>query len=287
MEEPSVRTSRLAIAGGIAAVLLVGGVGFLLGRTTVTPPPTAKPVPVIRAVQVQPDSDRTQILDRSKIISAAAEAADSLSSGSPPPADLDQLPGRRFALSLPFGCSGPAGPDSPAPLRWHYDDASQTLRIHIALIVWQADEWGLQPDAMAVPQGFWVMRPWSSAETCPAAANEAVATGTEPVTLPGQTLAVVSFGAATPKRNGAYEAVMRVPRDKLDMAQGLRARLTGRIDRVPGGAGAIKCIQPAGIEQQPICAVAAVFDELVVDNPATGETVATWTLGKAGDVNPG
>jgi hypothetical protein len=286
MEEPSVRTSRLAIAGGIAAVLLIGGGGFLLGRATVPPAPAAKPVPVIRVAPIPPATGQTQILDRGKIITAAAKVADSLSSGSPMPADLETLPGHRFALSLPFGCGGPASPDSPAPLRWHYDDATQTLRIHIALIVWQPDEWGLQSDAAAIPRGFWIMRPWSSAETCPAAASEAVASGTEPVTLPGQTLAVVSFGATAPKGAGAYEAVVRVPREKLDMAEGLRARLTGRIDRVPGGAGAIKCIQPAGIEQQPICAIAAVFDELVVDNPATGETIATWTLGKAGDVNP-
>jgi hypothetical protein len=168
-------------------------------------------------------------------------------------------------------------------LRWRYDDQTQTLRVHVALIVWQPEEWDIQNRAGAMPRGFWVMRPWSSAETCPTAASDAVATGIEPVTLPGQTLAIVNFGPGTSKGDGAYEAVVRIPRDKLDMSWGLRARLTGRIDHVPTSGGPIKCVQPAGIEQQPICAVAAAFDELVVDNPATGETLATWSLGKAGD----
>src|SRR3546814_20340010 len=34
MQEPSVRTSRLAIAGGFAAILVVRGGGFFLGRST-------------------------------------------------------------------------------------------------------------------------------------------------------------------------------------------------------------------------------------------------------------
>ena len=51
MEEPSARTSRLALAGVVAAALVVGGVGFLLGRNTAEPaqivvaPPTPAPEP--------------------------------------------------------------------------------------------------------------------------------------------------------------------------------------------------------------------------------------------------
>src|SRR3546814_4597577 len=42
MQEPSVRTSRLAIAGGLAAILVVGGGGFFLGRTTAPVPPRSE-----------------------------------------------------------------------------------------------------------------------------------------------------------------------------------------------------------------------------------------------------
>jgi hypothetical protein len=281
MQEPSVRTSRLAIAGGLSAAILVGAVGFLIGRTTVAPVPTpAVPVPVAPPPVDVPDNKR--LLNRGDLASFARQAADALASGGPAPEALRDLPGRRFVLSIPFGCAGPAGSDSPAPLRWGYDDASQTLRVHVALSAWQPDEWSVPADVQAAPHGFWITRPWSSAETCPVRTSDAAPIGTDPVTLPGQTLAVVSFDAATLKPDVGYDAVVRMPRDRLNMAQGLRARITGRIDQMPGN-GALRCVQPAGIEQQPICAVAAIFDELVIDNPATGETLARWTIGQVRD----
>ena len=281
MREPSVRTSRLAIAGGFSAALAVAAAGFLIGRATIPSQPQAAPAPLPAAAPAEPASDDRRLLSRGDIASAAREAADALASGTQSPTTLRDLSGRRFLLSLPFGCVGPAGPDSPAQLRWRYDDAAEALRVHVALVAWQPDEWGMPSDAATAPQGFWIRRPWSSAETCPTAATDDSALGTAPITLPGQTLAIVGFTAEPLKPGSAYEAVIRIPRDKLNMAQGLRARISGRIDRFPGD-GAIRCVQPAGIEQQPVCAVAAVFDELVVDNPATGETVATWTIGKIG-----
>ncbi|WP_420137330.1 hypothetical protein [Sphingomonas sp.] len=282
MQEPSVRTSRLAIAGGLSAALIVGGVGFLIGRATVKP--AAPPAPPVVAVQppAPPAPDSGRVLNRGDLAGLARQAADALSSGVAAPPAVRDLPGRRFAVSIPFGCAGPAGPDSATPMRWRYDEQSQTLRIHIALIAWQADQWGLKPDTRTTPQGFWVTRPWSSAETCPRQADEAMAVGTDPVTLPGQTLALVGFEPGAPKPESGYDAVVRIAPDRLDMSQGLRARITGRIDRAPGD-GAVQCVQPAGIEQQPICAVAAIFDELVVDNPATGETLASWTIGQVRD----
>jgi len=282
MQEPSVRTSRLAIAGGLAAAIGVATVGFLVGRATVPPPPPVAPARVQPVAAQEPAPDTTRLLARGDLIAAATQAADALASGKPVPQTVNDLPARRFSLSLPFGCAGPAGADSPAPLRWSYDDAAQALRVHVALIRWQPDEWGLKPEDAGVPQGFWVTRPWSSAESCPAASANKQAIDTQPVILPGQTLAVVNFGSDAAGNQGGYDAVVRIARDKLDMAQGLRARISGRIGHVPGD-GAVRCVQPAGIEQQPICAVAAIFDEMTIDNPATGETIATWSLGKAGE----
>src|SRR3546814_1261952 len=42
-------------------------------------------------------------------------------------------------------------------------------------------------------QGFWMSRPWSSAERCPHARGQAAATNGQPVTLPGQTLALAEM----------------------------------------------------------------------------------------------
>src|SRR3546814_3997218 len=56
----------------------------------------------------------------------------------------------------------------------------------------------------------------------------------------------------------SYETVQRMPPEQFSPEQGFRLRVTGRIERLPGGK-AVQCIQPAGIEQQPICLVAVSF----------------------------
>jgi len=98
--------------------------------------------------------------------------------------------------------------------------------------------------------------------------------------LPGQTLAIANFGEAqTAAATKPLEAVIKRNGDAPDLPRGLRARVTGRIDRAPGEAGPVRCVQPAGIEQHPICAIAATFSELSVEDPTTGETLASWTIG--------
>src|SRR3546814_2077536 len=49
MREPSVRASRLAIAGGAAATIVIGAVGFFLGRATYPTPEPINPVEIGRA----------------------------------------------------------------------------------------------------------------------------------------------------------------------------------------------------------------------------------------------
>src|SRR5690606_12672503 len=95
---------------------------------------------------------------------------------------------RRFDLLLPFGCGGPSTEDSGLPLRWHYDEARQTLRLNVETTAWQTQDWNVSPDtSIAAIRGFWIARPWSSGGVCPSQMGQAVARGIEPITLPGQT----------------------------------------------------------------------------------------------------
>lgn len=281
MQEPSLRTSRLAIAGGLAAVIVVGGAGFFFGRSTAPPP--AEPVTVSSPTpQPSPTSQPARMLDRADIISIAAQAADALASGEPLPEDVRAMANRRFELALPFGCDGPAIESSQAPLRWRYDEGAEVLRLHVAPTSWTPAEWdvGVNTPIEAV-EGFWLARPWSSDAVCPARSPAAPA-GTEPVTLPGQTLAVAQFFTGSDRRaalrdDRPFETVQRVPLSQFDAARGFRLLLTGRIDRVPGG-DPVRCIQPAGIEQRPICVVAVVLDEVRIENPIGSKVLATWPV---------
>lgn len=66
------------------------------------------------------------------------------------------------------------------------------------------------------------------------------------------------------------------PKEELDTSQGFRLRLTGRIAVMPGGSGPVRCQQPAGAEQRPICLIGVTFDAVAIENGASGDTVATW-----------
>jgi hypothetical protein len=277
MEEPSIRTSRLAIAGGLVAAIALGAAGFGIGRTTAPRPEPATPV-----ASAQPTAPATPtgegILRRAELIELAARAADALTSGEDARDQIGAVAGQRFELVLPFGCSGPN--ETGPTMRWDYDDASEALRITVEPTSWDRGQWGL-PDAarFEVAEGFWISRPWSSSEACPQGGS-AVAPDTDAITLPGQTLAIAQFfGDAAhrdARRDGrAYETVKRVPAGQFDGSGGFLLRVTGRIDVVPGG-GPVHCVQPGGAEQRPACVIAVRMDEVAIENPVTGDMVASW-----------
>jgi hypothetical protein len=286
MEEPSPRSSRLALAGALLAAIAVGGAGFLLGRaTTERAPVAAEPPAAIPAPKPAPEPVLSGALGRAELIALAAAAADAVAAGREPGPEVANADGRRFELRLPFGCAGAAADDSHPAMRWRYDKDAKALRIHVGPATWTAQEWWPADNSGGVEsiEGFWIERPWTSSEACPAGGDRAVAAGTEPVTLPGQSLAVgqlfLAGGGRGGRRDGKpYQAVVRVEESDLKTEQGLRLRIGGRIARAPGG-GPVRCRQPAGPEQRPICLVSVVMDEIAIENPATGETLATWSPG--------
>lgn len=283
MQEPSSRTSRLAIAGVLLAVIAVGGTGFFLGRTT-APVGQAAPVAPAPEPSPAPTAEKLRVLNRADIVALSQRAADALASGLPVPAEVAAAAGRRFDVLIPFGCNGP-NEISTLPMRWNYDAQSEALRVWISPVVWKAGDLGGDAAQAGGAEGFWITRPWSSSDLCPSGGGHAVPTGVDPITLPGQTLAIAQFPARANAGDGraarTFETVQRVPADKFDASLGFRLRLTGRI--VPAGGGApVRCAQPAGPEQRPICVIAATLNEVSVENPATGETLATWPFGRSG-----
>lgn len=286
MEEPSPRSSRLTIAAGLVAALLVGGAGFLLGRgsseaSRVVTPPVIAVRPQSPPVMPAPKAE----LDRAGLIDLAAAAADAVGGGRDFGPEIAEAEGRRFEVRLPFGCDGPTSEDSDAVMRWQYDEEDGVLRVAVEPHVWTAQDWwsrAAPPEGLEAIEGFWVARPWTSSEACPAAGSRPAPTGTEPLTLPGQTLALgqpfYADGQRSGRRNGKpYEAVSRVSRDALDVSRGFRLKLRGRIAQGRNG-GSVRCRQPAGPEQRPICLVNVLMDEIAIENPARDETLATWTL---------
>jgi hypothetical protein len=286
MREPNPRTSRLTIAAGLVVAIAIGAAGFFLGRSTAPPPP--RPAPTPPPVVTPPPPPVQQVLGRADIVALAGRAADALAAGAPLPGDVADAAGRRFELALPFGCDGPVPETSTAALRWRYDAAEQTLRVHAAPTRWSAGDWQLDAAAGATAgfEGFWVSRPWSLAERCPRPRGQAVATDIQPVTLPGQTLAIAAQLADDARRAAgddarSYDIVKRVPPQRIAATQGFRLRLIGRIGRL-GDGQTVRCIQPAGIEQRPICLVLATIDEIRIENPLDDAVLGTWSVARGG-----
>lgn len=293
MREPSLRTSRLAIAGALAAACLVTGMGFYLGRTTATD--AAREGPGNRApIPIQAPAVSTIVansfLDRADVIELAAAAADATASGEALPDRVRNAVGRRVEIALPFGCSGPAEADSEQPLRWRYDEGAETLRLHVAVTPWEPDEWNLdQPTGDGAIEGFWIARPWSARDECPQPAGRGPSSAPATDLNAERSLAVAQFFRGDARREALREgrplqSVQRLSRADPTPGRGFRLMLSGRIDRVPGVQGGVSapvhCIQPGGIERRPRCIVAVTLDEVRIENPASRTVLASWPMGR-------
>lgn len=291
MREPSLRTSRLAIAGAIGALAAIGGAGFYIGRST-SPAPVDRPAPetpVPSPQPILPVVEAVQPLDRAGLIDIADAAADAAASGSPLPEKVREAVDRRFAIALPFGCEGAAPADSDAPLRWRYDEQAETLRVHVAVTRWTAEEWGLvEPADGEAIEGFWIARPWSSRGECRPLPSGAPTPAAQPFAPPQQTLAIAQFFRGDVRREALrdgkpFESVQQIDREDFAAPRGFRLILSGRIDRVPRAdgsqSGPVHCIQPGGFGQRPRCIFAVTLDEVRIENPASGEVLANWPIG--------
>lgn len=302
VEEPSLKTSRLAIAGFIAAALVLGGAGFLLGRS-LGPASESTTDAASETILPIPTPTWAGPLARADLIALGALAADAAAAGLLPDVQLQQNQGRRFEIRLPFGCTGPAAEDDTAG--WTYDEGSSTLRVFVTPQQWSAEDW-LSPDAgdgsIEAIEGFWIERPWTSSESCPPSGATAPATPAidddapppdpdgeaqdqvEPPPAPAAappTLAIgqiyTAEGSRSGRRNGEpFRAVVRLAADQLDTSQGFRLRITGRLtsaaDRIPAICRQTTPVQP------PACLITAAIDEISIENPVSGSSLATWTL---------
>lgn len=202
MAEPSPRSSRLALACALVAAIAVGGAGFLLGRAASERPPAAVAPPAAApAPKPAPEPASSGVLGRTELIALAAAAADSAAAGSDPGLEIGRADGRRFELRLPFGCTArPARMQPPrcagATIRKPGPSGSPSIR-------------SSGPRRIGGPP------------TAPSAS------GPEPATLPGQTLALAQLffagGGRAGRRDGKpYEAVVRMAEDRLDTSAGFR-----------------------------------------------------------------
>lgn len=283
MQEPTPHSSRLALAGAVMALLMVGGGGFFIGRTM-----APKSEPVVSAVskpQVSPAPATITpppTLERAGLLGLIADAAAAVSVSGPQPEAVRLAAGRRFDLVLPFGCEGPTEGERTTPFGWQYDEVKTTLRVWINPIRWDRGVWSseITEDGNAALEGFWVSMPWSTATGCPSPLpSEAVDAGAVVHTQGEVAIARLIEGDAN-KSARRLEIVKRMEPGDFDPARGFTLRITGRLESVPA-RGPVQCVQRTGRQQRPQCLIVGEFAELRIENPATGEVLGVWPMGAA------
>lgn len=268
-------------------VVAVAAVGLLTVSCQRDAEPVAPPPEPSRPVETPSESPvRPADLDRSGLLSAVAQAASNYAVGAAA-TGTDPLVGRQFDIRLAFGCEGAEAPPADGAgdglARWSWGPERETIRLSMTPGDWVRSALiaGAGQDQWEAVEGFWISRPWMSAEGCPSIPADPLASG--PVAPSPQTVGLAAVfeagGSRLGRRNGrAYTHTIRQAGDAplVALDAGYRVRLQGRIVAFPDGR-AIRC-RAANPNQRPVCVAAAQLDRVAFETP-TGETLSEWRPG--------
>jgi hypothetical protein len=267
------------MAAGIAAALALIGVGFVAGQRLAPAPDAPVAAPPLPSPVATPVAVVPAALERADLLKLAAQAADAFTSNTPMPTSVTNAAGRRFDLLLPFGCEAADQLESSGAMRWSFDPTASRLKVVVNPITWRAEQAGLaeSPRQAAELRGFWIERPWSSATNCSVQmpdddASEALSFE------PNRTVAIARVASGN---DGAkirpYEVVQRVAAGDFDPQRGLQLRIVGRT-AAESEEGPVRCLQPGGAEQRPVCFVIGTFSEVRIENPKGSAVLASWPI---------
>ena len=232
------------------------------------------------------------VLSRGDLINAANLAASAYAAGENS-AGTDPLVGRTFSVKVAFGCSGPAleapatGPvtgDASGLASWSLENEGETIELQMT-----PGEWAVSALMAGSPEapnweavdGFWITRPWMSADPCPSVAGDPVQAAdrrADPQTL-GLAAIFETDGSRIGRRNGrAYTFTLRAKDDTplQPPANGYRLVLEGRVASFPDGR-AIRC-RATGPDQRPVCVAATRLDRVAFEG-AEGNLLSEWRPG--------
>ena len=152
-------------------------------------------------------------MDRAAFLAAVAHAASAHTAGIDDRKAQSELDGRRFAIRLRFGCSGPATSGSGEPLRWSIskDKASFEVRATPDLSLDSEPFEGSPSETIEAVEGFWLARPWLMDDACPAQRAGVPATAAAPAKLVGIAQYFTSQDLRVGQRSGrSYVSVEKI-----------------------------------------------------------------------------
>lgn len=257
------------LAASVLGAALAGG-GYLVGldsRPVPVAPPKEQGIPEEPAPELP-----VAVLGRAGLLQIANAAADRFSGGRN---EAQAMAGRRFEIRLPFGC-GPAG-QSDRSSGWTYNEESGTLRISVTPNDWTASGWlssAVPEGEVDAIEGFWVPRPWTTSDECPAGAQGDM--GQSPSTLAIAHFFPAESDRSEQRRGRPFEFVDKIEPQAVPK-RGLQLLLEGRIANVPGRRESVLCRAPDA-SVRPTCVVAAEYERIAVVDPATDTEIVNWRL---------
>ena len=245
-------------------------------------PVAADPAPIGASQVVVPTS-----LTRAALLAATSRAAAAYASGEQM-VGADALVGRQFLIRVPFGCNGPqptlaeAAGDGLA--RWAWGPENKNIQLTLTPGEWlnTALIAGAGESDWEAVEGFWIPRPWMTAEECSTVRADPLQSGDgapSPQTV-GLAAVFTSEDSRVGRRNGkAYAFTIRPTGDTPLTAPtgGYRLVLEGRMASFPDGR-AIRC-RASNPDQRPVCIAAIRLDRVAFTNADGSVLLSEWRPG--------
>lgn len=237
-------------------------------------------------------------LDRQALLLAASQAASNYALNKDDSETQKKLDGKRFAIRLRFGCGGRGSKAANAPRSWSFDEKRRVLSFKVELDV-DLEQWPVAVPADAsieAVEGFWIERPWMLQAGCPRVVpaqvtGETVATdqrakrADSPQAAPempslSATVGIAQFFLDTEARthrreHRAYETTKVLAEGVSPSREGYDLVVAGRLRRLTDGRVIVCRIEEPGLS--PSCLVSIQLDNVSIEAPGSGGTVATWS----------
>lgn len=230
----------------------------------------------------------TAAMDRAEFLRVIADAANAHAAGLDDRSVQSGLDGKRFSIRVRFGCSGAEQTDSDSALRWSVGKNSLSYEVRATPDISRDEPMlhDLPNETIESVEGFWIPRPWLSADACPRPARETTAapettegpeaTEVEPAPpIAGIAEYFTKDDSRVRSRAGrAYSAVEKLGADEALPADGLILLLEGRLTPWPDGR-VVRC-SGDGSARAPTCIASAHLDRAAILRPKSDKVIAEW-----------
>lgn len=273
--------SHLIGAGAGAALAFVLVNQHSARQTVESRQAVEEPKPVVQVPKIPVIPTPPPPLGRAELLAAAAAATDAVASGAALPQSNAALVGRSFILRMPFGCGGEMSDEEKKErwAGWTFNPKSRALKLTARASDFAGAEWVKQlagEMTFDAVEGFWIGRPWTSADRCGAGDN---ISSDIVLSEPSQRLAIAQFyspeGSRTLRRGDRpYSSTVKLDEGQSPSPAGYQIQLEGKLSGFPDGQP-VHCVQQDSAVA-PRCLISVQFERVAFFTPGQDNAIVEW-----------